>query len=139
VRARRYLYDRFNMTNTSWSPTAVPSIAGGIRTTGADFQNLLHGLLTYNGISQATVQQMETDWTQEPIRPSGDGWFGCVCAFARACVRVVTRAPPRCRPLRPLPTPPSVACIPQSWVRLVLVCMCVCVCVCAIACACVCL
>ncbi len=48
----------------------------GIQTTGADFQNFLRGLLTYDGISEEVVKVMETDWTKAPVTPSGDGWFG---------------------------------------------------------------
>lgn len=63
-----YLYQPFNMTKTTWTPTLNPSIAAGehcpclpvagaaaselcvhvgITTTARDFENLLHRLLTY--------------------------------------------------------------------------------------------
>ena len=64
------------MTGTSWSPLRVPAMAVGIRTDGADFENFLHGMLTYSGISKETLDQVETDWTKAPVNPSGDGWFG---------------------------------------------------------------
>jgi CubicO group peptidase (beta-lactamase class C family) len=71
-----YLYKPFNMTGTSWNPRRNPSMAGGITTTAADFDNLLHRLLTYKVLPKAVLDQMETDYSQPPVEPSGDGWFG---------------------------------------------------------------
>lgn len=51
-------------------------MAGGIRTTGDDFESLLSGLLTYKVLPKAVLDQMETDYSKAPVRPSGDGWFG---------------------------------------------------------------
>jgi hypothetical protein len=72
---QKYLYSPFNMTMTSWSPRDYPSMAGGIRTVGKDFENYLHGMLTYNAISKDILDVAETDWTAA-TDPSGDGWFG---------------------------------------------------------------
>jgi hypothetical protein len=72
----KYLYKPFNMTSTTWTPTKNPQIATGITTTGNDFENLLHGLLTYSALPKYILDQVETDYSQPPVRPSGDGWFG---------------------------------------------------------------
>ena len=42
-----YLYKPFNMTQTTWTPLEDPQLAVGITTTGDDFEQLLHRLLTY--------------------------------------------------------------------------------------------
>ena len=52
------------MTRTSWSPRSNPSMAGGIQTTAADFDNLLHRLLTYSVLPKSILDQMETDYSQ---------------------------------------------------------------------------
>jgi hypothetical protein len=73
----KYLFKPFGMSHTSWSSGAAnPSMAAGIRTTGADFDSFLHKLLTYSVLPKAVLDEMETDWTKPPARPSGDGWFG---------------------------------------------------------------
>ena len=61
---------------TSWSPYENPSMAGGITTTGNDFEQMLQRLLTYKVLDKTILDQMETDWSQAPVSPSGDGWFG---------------------------------------------------------------
>jgi hypothetical protein len=71
-----YLYKPFNMTQTVWEPTRNPSMAGGIRTTAADFEQLLQRLLTYSVLPKTILDEMETDYSQSPVSPSGDGWFG---------------------------------------------------------------
>mmetsp|Transcript_46587 Transcript_46587/g.64752 ORF Transcript_46587/g.64752 Transcript_46587/m.64752 type:complete len:463 (+) Transcript_46587:105-1493(+) len=72
-----YLYKKFNMTNTTYGPIPWnPSMAGGITSTGQDFESMLHSLLTYQGLPKEVCEQMETDWTKAPVDPSGDGWFG---------------------------------------------------------------
>merc|ERR1711998_31827 len=72
----KYLYSPFNMTKTSWGPAKNPSMAGGITTTGTDFENMLHRLLTYKVLPKFILDQMETDYSKAPVSPSGDGWFG---------------------------------------------------------------
>jgi len=72
-----YLYKPYNMTSTSWSGGGKnPSMAAGITTTGADFENMMQRLLTASVLGESTLAQMETDWSKEPCHPSGDGWFG---------------------------------------------------------------
>lgn len=51
-------------------------MAGGITSTGQDFEHMLHSLLTFEGLPQTVCADMETDWTKAPVKPSGDGWFG---------------------------------------------------------------
>ena len=73
----KYLYTPFGMTKTYWGPDPQnPSMAGGIVTTGEDFQNLLHRLLTFAVIPESVTREMEYDYSQAPVAPSGDGWFG---------------------------------------------------------------
>jgi len=72
----KYLYRPFNMTKTDWSPHKVPQMATGITTTGVDFENLLQRLVAYEALPKAVQTQMEIDYSQPPVRPSGDGWFG---------------------------------------------------------------
>lgn len=72
----KYLYKAFNMTSTTWTPYNNPQIATGITTTANDFENMLHRLLTYRVLPMAIYAQMETDYSQPPVTPSGDGWFG---------------------------------------------------------------
>lgn len=72
----KYLYAPFNMTSTTWTPINNPQLATGITTTSDDFENLLHGLLTYKGLPKAIQDEMEVDYSQPPVEPSGDGWFG---------------------------------------------------------------
>lgn len=72
-----YLYKKFNMTLTSYGPVPWnPSMAGGITSTGQDFEHMLHSLLTYTGLPKHILEEMETDYSKAPVRPSGDGWFG---------------------------------------------------------------
>lgn len=72
-----HLYAPFNMTRTDWSGgAAVPQMATGITTVGADFEHLLTGLLSYSGLPKAVQDGMEVDYSQPPVEPSGDGWFG---------------------------------------------------------------
>jgi len=73
---QRYLYTPFNMTSTTWSPRKNPQLAVGITTTANDFEQLLHRLLTYAVLPKAVLDVMETDTSQPPCSPSGDGWFG---------------------------------------------------------------
>jgi len=72
----RYLYRPFNMTSTSWNPLKNPQLAVGITTTADDFENLLQRLLTYEVLPKRILDVMETDTSQPPCAPSGDGWFG---------------------------------------------------------------
>ena len=72
----KYLYEPFNMTSTTWTPTHNPQLATGITTTADDFEQLLHRLLTFRGLPKAVQDEMEIDYSQPPCRPSGDGWFG---------------------------------------------------------------
>ena len=44
-------------------------MAGGIQTTAADFDNLLHRLLTYSVLPKSILDQMETDYSQPPCAP----------------------------------------------------------------------
>ena len=60
----KYLYSPFNMTKTSWGPAKNPSMAGGITTTGTDFENMLHRLLTYKVLPKFILDQMETDYSK---------------------------------------------------------------------------
>jgi len=71
-----YLYTPFNMTSTTWTPTHNPQLAVGITTTANDFEQLLHRLLTYAVLPKSILDEMETDYSQPPCTPSGDGWFG---------------------------------------------------------------
>jgi len=73
---KEYLYTPFNMTSTTWGPHRNPSIAAGITTTGDDFEQMLSRLLQYKHLPKVVQDQMETDSTQPPVNPSGDGWFG---------------------------------------------------------------
>ena len=72
----RYLYRPFGMTNTTWTPHDNPQLAVGITTTAHDFESLLHGLLTYAVLPRRVLDVMEMDYSQPPVAPSGDGWFG---------------------------------------------------------------
>ena len=72
----RYLYRPFNMTSTTWTPTKNPQLAVGITTTADDFEQMLHRLLTYEVLPKSVLDVMETDYSQPPVDPSGDGWFG---------------------------------------------------------------
>jgi len=73
----KYLYKKYNMTGTSYGPEPYnPSMAGGITTTGADFENMLRSNLIYQGLPKSVQDEMETDLTKPPVSPSGDGWFG---------------------------------------------------------------
>eukprot|EP00908_Phaeocystis_cordata_P007617 Transcript_18272.p1 GENE.Transcript_18272~~Transcript_18272.p1 ORF type:complete len:354 (-),score=162.70 Transcript_18272:258-1319(-) len=72
----KYLYQPFNMTSTTWSPLKNPQLAVGITTTADDFENLLFRLLTYKVLPKEILDVMETDTSQPPCNPSGDGWFG---------------------------------------------------------------
>ena len=71
-----YLYRPFNMTQTTWTPLKDPQMATGITTTGDDFEQLLTRLLSYSVLPRSVLDQMETDYSQPPCTPSGDGWFG---------------------------------------------------------------
>lgn len=73
---KKYLYDPYNMTATSWAPKKNPEMATGITTTGDDFQNMLARLNTYSVLPQNVTAQMEVDYSKAPVSPSGDGWFG---------------------------------------------------------------
>jgi len=73
---KTYLYEKFNMTSTSYGPLPInPSMAAGIVSTGDDFENMLYRLIT-DELPAAITSQMEHDWTAPPISPTGDGWFG---------------------------------------------------------------
>merc|ERR1712054_385405 len=58
---KEYLYEPFNMSRPSWSPYFNPSMAGGIRTTGNDFEQLMHRLLANIALPKNVTDQMETD------------------------------------------------------------------------------
>ena len=73
---KKYLYQPFNMTRTTWTPLLDPQLATGITTTGDDFEQLLRRLLSYEVLPKGILDQMETDYSQPPVEPSGDGWFG---------------------------------------------------------------
>lgn len=72
----RYLYRPFNMTSTTWRPRKSPPLAGGITTTADDFEQMLRRLLTYEVLPKQILDVIETDYSQPPVNPSGDGWFG---------------------------------------------------------------
>ncbi len=72
----KYLYKPFNMSSTTWSPLKNPTMAAGITTTADDFEQLLQRLLTYEVLPKTILDVMETDYSQPPCKPSGDGWFG---------------------------------------------------------------
>ena len=101
----RYLYRPFNMTSTTWTPTKNPQLAVGITTTADDFEQMLHRLLTYEVLPKSILDVMETDYSQPPVDPSGDGWFGhygmghwweCIgygtplCTSGSSCARVAS-------------------------------------------------
>lgn len=64
------------MNGTSWLPKKNPQFAAGIITTGADFEKMLHKMLTYEFLGKKVLSEMEKDWSAPPVSPSGDGWFG---------------------------------------------------------------
>lgn len=64
------------MNGTSWLPKRNPQFAAGIITTGADFEKMLHKMLTYEFLGKKVLSEMEKDWSAAPVSPSGDGWFG---------------------------------------------------------------
>ena len=65
-----HLYAPFNMTRTDWSGgAAVPQMATGITTVGADFEHLLTGLLSYSGLPKAVQDGMEVDYRSRPSNP----------------------------------------------------------------------
>lgn len=64
------------MNGTSWLPKKNPQFAAGIITTGADFEKMLHKMLTYEFLGKKVLSEMEKDWSAAPVSPSGDGWFG---------------------------------------------------------------
>lgn len=72
----KYLYKPLGMTETTWTPLKNPQMATGITTTGADFQKLLHGLLSYRFLGKKILDETERDWSAPPVVPCGDGWFG---------------------------------------------------------------
>ena len=78
----KYLYKPFNMTQTSWEPPVNPSMAAGIVTTGDDFENMLHRLLTYKVLPKAVLDEMETDWTS-PAK--GDVVYRYGCSALSCC------------------------------------------------------
>lgn len=68
---------QYNMTETTYGPLPWnPLMATGITTTGSDYENMMRSVLAYEGLDKKTCDEMETDLTKNPIRPSGDGWFG---------------------------------------------------------------
>eukprot|EP00434_Breviolum_minutum_P011292 symbB.v1.2.009964.t1/scaffold623.1/size335370/7 len=72
----KYLYKPLGMNGTSWLPKRNPQFAAGIITTGADFEKMLHKMLTYEFLGKKVLSEMEKDWSAAPVSPSGDGWFG---------------------------------------------------------------
>merc|ERR550537_1468426 len=65
------------MTCTEWGFVPWnPMMAVGITTCGADFERMLHGMLTYEFLGEKVLTEMEKDWSAPPVSPSGDGWFG---------------------------------------------------------------
>eukprot|EP00039_Didymoeca_costata_P018593 m.334112 g.334112 ORF g.334112 m.334112 type:complete len:484 (+) comp17291_c0_seq1:48-1499(+) len=74
---KKYMYDTFNMTSTTYSPSAMnPTLALGITTTGNDIENFLKSMLMYNPVQKSVQSQLELDYTQPPIEPAGEAWFG---------------------------------------------------------------
>eukprot|EP00755_Sulcionema_specki_P017989 Sspe_Gene.65743::Locus_38878_Transcript_1_1_Confidence_1.000_Length_2344::g.65743::m.65743 len=73
----RYLYKKVGMTDTTWgdAPYKNPSMAGGIVTTGKDFERFLKGLLEYTVLPKEVCDEMEQDYSGH-TQPSGDAWFG---------------------------------------------------------------
>ena len=63
------------MNGTSWLPKKNPPFAAGIITTGADFEKMLHQMLTYDFLGKEILAEMEQDWSSK-VAPKGDGWFG---------------------------------------------------------------
>eukprot|EP01062_Namystynia_karyoxenos_P014420 TRINITY_DN15196_c0_g1_i2.p1 TRINITY_DN15196_c0_g1~~TRINITY_DN15196_c0_g1_i2.p1 ORF type:complete len:530 (+),score=232.36 TRINITY_DN15196_c0_g1_i2:82-1590(+) len=74
----KYLYNAVGMTDTTWgeAPFVNPQFATGITTTGADFEQMLRKMLTYEFLGREVLREAERDWSAPPVSPCGDGWFG---------------------------------------------------------------
>lgn len=75
---KKYLYQPLGMTNTTWgeAPFKNPQFATGIQTIGADLEKFARGMLTYQFLGKAVLDEAERDWSAPPVSPCGDGWFG---------------------------------------------------------------
>eukprot|EP00939_MAST-03C_sp_MAST-3C-sp1_P001506 g1506.t1 len=100
---KKYLLEPFNMTE-SFYDGACPDFGGSLVTTGSDYERFLHGILTYNPLSKAIVDESEKDATpflKDYYTLYGDYGFGhfllcfdSVDGFTEECEQAHTHMDP---------------------------------------------